>query len=203
MKTAAKRAVELYLTFLKIGCFTFGGGLSIVSQIEKIYVEDKKWLSSRELLDIFCVGRSLPGTMVTNVAYLFGSQVGGVVCGAACVLGLITAPTAILVLVAVFYDLTSGSAVLERFMLGVRAAVVPIILAAVLKMLKPAFPHWVCVPAAGIAFLLFHCLGMNSLLVIGSGMLYGLALCRSAALEEVCIGKGEVSKDCDREGPIS
>lgn len=193
MKATVKRAAELYLAFLKIGCFTFGGGLSIVSQIEKSYVEGKGWLTAQELLDIFCVGRSLPGTMVTNVAYLFGCQVGGTACGAACVLGLITAPTAILVLIAGFYDVLSGMAAVGKFMLGVRAAVVPIIAAAVLRMLKPAFPHWACVPAAGAAFLLFHVLGVNSLVIIGLGMLYGLAVCRFVpqAEEKGCAGKGE------------
>jgi len=191
LKTATKRAAGLYLTFLRIGCFTFGGGLSIVSQIEKTYVEDKKWLSSQELTDLYCVGRSLPGTMVTNVAYLFGSRAGGAMGGAACVLGLITAPTAILILIAKFYDAFIGSAVIGKFMLGVRAAVVPIILAALLKMLKPAFPHWICIPAAAIAFLLFHCLGVNSLLLIVLGMLYGLAACRLVSVEKVCRGKQE------------
>lgn len=191
MGASAKRAAELYLAFLKIGCFTFGGGMSIVSQIEKIYVDGKGWISSQELLDIYCVGRSLPGTMVTNVAYLFGSQVGGTVCGAACVLGLITAPSAILVLVARFYDALSGMEAIGKFMLGVRAAVVPIILAAVLKILKPAFPHWACIPAAALAFALFHWLGVNSLVIIGLGMLYGLWVCRVIPRKEECAGEPE------------
>lgn len=176
MKFSWKKALGFYLTFLKIGCFTFGGGLNIVAQIQRIYVEEKKLMTSQELLDTFCIGRSLPGTMVTNVSYLFGYQTGGVLCGLSCVLGLITAPTVILLLVALFYDAVRDNPYIAKALLGVRAAVVPIILTAVLKMLKSAFPHWVCIPVAVAAFVVFYFFGLNSLLVVALGGLVGLII---------------------------
>ncbi len=65
-----KKALILFGQFFQFGCFTFGGGWSIVAQMQKLYVEKEKTITSQELLDITSVGRSLPGTMIGNVAML-------------------------------------------------------------------------------------------------------------------------------------
>lgn len=58
-----KKMSRLFWQFFQFGCFTFGGGWSIIAQVQKLYVEKEKALTSQELLDITSVGRSLPGTM--------------------------------------------------------------------------------------------------------------------------------------------
>ena len=78
MKEKLVRAAGLYLYFFKIGWFTFGGGWSIVAQMQTDFVERDKQIEAHELLDIVSVGRSLPGTMIGNVAYLFGYHMCGV-----------------------------------------------------------------------------------------------------------------------------
>ena len=52
---------------MKFGLFTFGGGWSIIAQMQKLYVEQEHTITSEELLDLTSVGRSLPGTMIGNV----------------------------------------------------------------------------------------------------------------------------------------
>ena len=84
-----KKALKLFGQFFQFGCFTFGGGWSIVAQMQKLYVEKEKTITSQELLDITSVGRSLPGTMIGNVAMLYGYRVGGVFCGIVCVVAMI------------------------------------------------------------------------------------------------------------------
>ena len=79
-----KKAPVLFGQFFKFGCFTFGGGWSIIAQMQKLYVEQENTMTSEELLDITSVGRSLPGTMIGNVALLYGYHTGGVICGLAC-----------------------------------------------------------------------------------------------------------------------
>lgn len=84
-----KKGLSLYRYFFVIGWFTFGGGWSIVAQMQSDYVEKKQTLTADELLDIVSVARSLPGTMIGNVAYLFGYHQAGVVGGVLSVLGII------------------------------------------------------------------------------------------------------------------
>ena len=80
----ARQVLGLFFQFMKFGLFTFGGGWSIVAQMQKLYVEQEKVITSEELLDLTSVGRSLPGTMIGNVAMLYGYRVAGVAGGMAC-----------------------------------------------------------------------------------------------------------------------
>lgn len=173
-KTKFLRYPSLFWTFLKIGSFTFGGGLNIVAQIQRIYVDERKLLTEEDIVDNFCVGKSLPGTMVTNVSYLVGYQLAGVAGGFCCVLGLIIVPIAVLILIAFCYDAVKNNPYVVKAMIGVRAAVVPIILVAVLRMLKTSFPKWVCIPAGLAAFVLFYFLNWNSLLIVVLSAAFGL-----------------------------
>lgn len=167
---------RLFRSFLQIGCFTFGGGLNIVAQIQHRYVDQEKLLTEEDILDCYCLGKSVPGTMVTNVAYLVGYQLAGISGGIVCVLGLIAAPTGILLLIALFYDAVKENPYVGKAMIGVRAAVVPIIVVAVLRMLKSSFPDWLCIPVAAAAFILFYFLNGNSLLIILFCGLFGVLI---------------------------
>ena len=82
-KAEKGRVLSIFLTFLKFGCFTFGGGWSIIAQMQKLYVEQEHTITSEELLDLTSVGRSLPGTMIGNVAMLYGYRVAGIAGGMA------------------------------------------------------------------------------------------------------------------------
>ncbi len=136
MREKLRSALSLYLYFFKIGWFTFGGGWSIVAQMQTDFVEREKRIDGQELLDIVSVGRSLPGTMIGNVAYLFGYHMCGVAGGVLAVLGIITPPLVILSIVTVFYRAFRDSALVARALVGVRAVVAPVILSAVWKLMK-------------------------------------------------------------------
>lgn len=87
-----RQVLELFLQFMKFGLFTFGGGWSIIAQMQKLYVEQEHTITSEELLDLTSVGRSLPGTMIGNVAMLYGYRVAGIAGGMACLFGMILPP---------------------------------------------------------------------------------------------------------------
>lgn len=129
-----REALRLYLYFFKIGWFTFGGGWSIVAQVRSDYVEKRHEIDDGELLDIVSVGRSLPGTMIGNVAYLFGYHRAGLLGGILAVLGIVTPPLVILSIVTLFYRAFRDSVYVARALMGVRAVVAPIIISAVLKL---------------------------------------------------------------------
>ena len=68
---------DLFLTFMKIGFFTFGGGYAMISVIEDICVEKKKWISHEEMMDITVIAESTPGPMAINCATYVGYRQGG------------------------------------------------------------------------------------------------------------------------------
>ena len=70
--------MELFLYFAKIGCFTFGGGWSIIAQMQEEFINKRHTLTEEELLDITSVAKSLPGIMITNISVIFGYRTAGI-----------------------------------------------------------------------------------------------------------------------------
>ena len=133
-----KRILILFFEFFTFGCFTFGGGWSIVAQMQKIYVDKKKVITTEELMDIAGVGRSLPGTMIGNIAMMFGYRQEGYFGGVACLIGMILAPMMVIALITVFYNEFRQNYWINAAMKGIGCAVVPIIFSAALPMFKLA-----------------------------------------------------------------
>ncbi len=134
----------LFFDFLKFGLFTFGGGWSIIAQMQKIYVEDRKLISSQELLDMTSVGRSLPGTMIGNIAILFGYSQYGIAGAFVCLFAMILPPFLVLLVVGSFYTSFKSNFWVAAAMNGIRCAVVPIILTAAFNMIKGSFKFPPC-----------------------------------------------------------
>ena len=178
MKEKMKQAFALFLYFFKIGWFTFGGGWSIVAQMQTDYVEKKKSIDSQELLDIVSVGRSLPGTMIGNVAYLFGYHQGGVPGGVMAVLGIVTPPLIILSVVTFFYVQVRDNIWVAKALTGVRAVVAPVILSAVLKLNKGAFPTAACYVLCAVGCVLSLLFKINCVFIVLIGIAAGLILNR-------------------------
>ena len=174
-KQKLRRTLSIFFTFLKFGCFTFGGGWSIVAQIQKEYVEKQHAITDEELLDFTSVGRSIPGIMIGNASVLFGYQAAGIPGALAALLGIVIPPVLIMLGVVYVYDLVKGNLYVERAMIGVRAAVVPIIFSAMRKMFRSGVRDLFCVllAAAGLCLCLF--VKMSNVLIVLLGAAAGLA----------------------------
>ena len=177
VQTAEKRsALQLFWHFFKVGFYTFGGGWSIVAQMQKEYVEKRHWITAEELLDITSVGRSLPGLMIGNVSYLFGYHMAGFPGALACLLGISLPPLIILTIVTWCYTQVAGNIYVMRAMTGVRAAVVPIIASAAMGLRKGALAeksgYFIMLLGLGLYLLL----GLNCILIILLGALIGYVL---------------------------
>jgi chromate transporter len=72
-----KLVLTLFLTFFKIGAFTFGGGYAMIPLIEKEVIEKKKWISEDLLLEILAIAESTPGPIAINSATFIGNRVAG------------------------------------------------------------------------------------------------------------------------------
>ena len=192
IKNDPQVALSLFLYFFRIGWFTFGGGYSIIAQMQKDFLDkdpaeyakkkslyarglSKIRLTEEQLLDQTSVGRSLPGLMIANVSYLFGYSQGGIISGLASVCGMLTPPVIILAILTFFYGEFRDNVYVARALAGVRSAVAPIIAVAALKLVKGAFGlGWVsyllCAAALGLS--LFT--GINILLIIVAAAIIGI-----------------------------
>ncbi len=128
--------LQLYLTFLKIGATTFGGGYAMVPMIQREIVEEKGWIEEEEFLDSIALTNSLPGPLATNCAVFTGYRLKGFIGVAVATLGVITPSLVIILLLAAFLmNLNENPIVLKAFN-GLRPAVAGLIGYSLVKMAK-------------------------------------------------------------------
>ena len=171
-------ALRLFVQFLKFGCFTFGGGLNIVAQMQRLYVDEEKKITNVELLDLTGVARSLPGLFVGNVAFLYGYRDSGYPGAFAAIFGMVIPPMIVLSFITYFYTEFHSQATVMSAMTGVRAAVVPIMASAILGLVRGAFPMRICYAVAAAALGLYICLHVNCVWLVAGGAAAGLIISR-------------------------
>lgn len=172
----AKELLTLLLEFIRFGCFTFGGGWSIIAQMQQLYVEKKQIITSQELLDLTSVAKSLPGTMIANVAMLYGYRAAGLLGGFVCVFGMTVPPMLILIVISFGYRVFRSNYWVAAAMEGMQAAVVPIIASAALGLAKGSikYPPCLLVIAGCLGVYLFA--DVSPIFLVLTGIVSGLAI---------------------------
>ena len=130
--------LTLFLTFLKIGALTFGGGYAMLPMIREA-VAAHGWLTDEALVDFIAVSESTPGPFAVNIATFVGARVGGVF-GAVCATGGVVLPSfLIILLVAGLFDKFRESKLVKGCMEGLKPAVVGLIAAAFVSVFLTVF----------------------------------------------------------------
>ena len=128
--------LNLFLTFLKIGLFTFGGGYAMISLIENICVEQNKWITHEEMMNITVVAESTPGPVAINCATFVGYKQKGVAGALAATLGVVLPPFVIIYIIAMFLDNFMEITWIASAFKGIRIAVGILIVDAAIKMIR-------------------------------------------------------------------
>ena len=132
----SKTLLELFLAFLKIGAFTFGGGYAMIAILQSELVQKKNWIGEEEFLDIVAVAESTPGPIAINAATYIGYKRAGVLGSAAATFGVVLPSFVIIYAISLFFDAFIALTVVRNAFRGIQAAVVYLILAAGVRMLK-------------------------------------------------------------------
>ena len=127
---------ELFFTFAKIGMFTFGGGYAMISMIENICVEQKKWLNHEEMMNMTVVAESTPGPIAINCATFTGYKKAGFAGALAATVGMVIPSFAIIYIISMFLDNFLEIAVVANAFKGIKIAVGILILDAAFTMMK-------------------------------------------------------------------
>ena len=188
-----KKGLMLFAQFVKIGCFTFGGGWGILAQMEQEFINKRKMITKSDLLDLIAVGKSVPGIMIMNVSMLFGYQVAGLFGGLCCLLGMVLPAVVILSLVTVFYDALKDNYWVACAMQGISCAVVPIIGSAALSLGKEAFKAKGGVAICAVAFCFCYFTGISNIILIAVGVLCALLWMNLRSSRPVKVSKGGMS----------
>lgn len=135
---------QLFLTFMKIGAFTFGGGWAMISIIQREVVDKHSWISNEEFLDLLAVAQSLPGILAVNISVSVGDKLRGLRGSTAAALGTILPCFCIILAIAIFLtpELITSNPVISAIFKGIRPAVVALIVAPVITSAKAARIGW-------------------------------------------------------------
>lgn len=128
--------LDLYLTFVRIGCVNFGGGYAMLPLLERELVDKRHWTTMDDLRDYFSIGQCTPGIIALNVSTFIGEKKGGVI-GALCATGgFLTGPIAIILVIAAFLQNFADLPVVQHAFAGIRVCVCVLIVQAVMRLWK-------------------------------------------------------------------
>lgn len=131
-----KEYIFMFVTMLKIGLFTFGGGYAMIALLENEFVSKNNWLEKNEFLDMAAIAESTPGPIAINAATYIGYRKGGVLGAVIATLGICIPSFVIIYIISLFFDAFLSFTYVRYAFKGIQVCVVYLILSAGLKMLK-------------------------------------------------------------------
>ena len=174
MENKYKKILQLFLVFLKIGAFTFGGGYAMIPIIQKEIVENKKWITDDDILEIIAIAESTPGPIAINSATFVGYRVAGFFGAMFATLGVVLPSFAIILLISfVLREFQHIRAVQYAFN-GIRAGVLALLIKALVAMYKKAPKNIVSYIVMGASFIITAFFDINVLFVIIGCAVFGL-----------------------------
>jgi len=190
--------LKLFLSFFKIGAFTFGGGWAMISIIEREIVDKNHWIEKDEFLDLLAVAQSLPGILAVNIATAIGDKLRGMRGSITAALGTILPSFFIILAIAIFLtpETIKNNHTLSAIFMGIRPAVVALIVAPVLSSARAAkiTLRTVWIPMV-VALMISLNLGAISspILYIVAGALGGLSVWQFHARKKACRARSDNS----------
>lgn len=131
-----KKYLSMFLTMLKIGLFTFGGGYAMLALLENEFVEKKKYIDKDEFLDMVAIAESTPGPIAINSATYLGYKHLGFFGSLAATVGVCIPSFVIIFAISLFFDAFLSFTLVEYAFRGIQVCVIYLIFSAGLKMLK-------------------------------------------------------------------
>lgn len=131
--------IRLFIAFLKIGTFSFGGGYTMLPFIQKEIVESNTWISMSEFTDIIGISQMTPGPVAINSATFVGYKVGGVIGSIIATLGVITTSFILITIINKLLSKFKESKVVKTALLGMRPVLIALIIYAFIDLAKESY----------------------------------------------------------------
>ena len=177
-KVDLKLLWKLFVSTLYLSAFTFGGGYVIVTLMKSKFVDEYKWLTEKEMLNITAIAQSAPGAIAVNAAIVVGFRLAGLIGVLVAVLGTVIPPFFIISLISVFYDVFRENQIITLLLQGMEAGVAAVVVAVSVEMAFGVIKEKdtiliLMMVLAFIANAVFH---VNVIVIILLSVLIGVAL---------------------------
>lgn len=178
--------LKLFLTFFKIGAFTFGGGYAMIPLIQNEAVEKRHWVTDDDILEIVAIAESTPGPIAINSATFVGYRAAGVLGSVCGTLGVVLPSFVIILALSFVLQEFQALRAVQYAFFGIRAGVLALLLKALWTMYKKSPKGWPAYVVMGLSFLLTAVFSINVIFVIIGCAIFGLVTSR-------ILQKGEVA----------
>ena len=159
-----KLILQLFIDYFKIGLFTFGGGLSMISLIQKTFVEKRKFITDDELLSITAIAESTPGVIAVNTATYIGYKVAGFFGSFFSTIGVVLPSFIIILIISYFYDAFIEIKLIQYLISGLAVGVTYLLFRAGFKVYKTYEKNWlgyIIIALSFVAILSFKIFNIN------------------------------------------
>jgi chromate transporter len=157
---------ELFIVFFKLGAFTIGGGIAMLPLLQNTLINEKKWFTKEEFMDIVAVCQSLPGVVAINMATYVGFKKKGLTGSIVSTFGVVIPSFTMILIIAKFITSLGDNSVLMGAMAGLRAAALGMVAVAMIQLTPAAIKNKWALLAATAAFVLIAVLKVNTAYVI-------------------------------------
>ena len=169
---------DLYLTWFKMGLFTFGGGYAMLPMIQKEVIDKHHWATEEEIMNYYAIGQCTPGIIAVNTATFVGYYQKGVVGGVIATLGVISPSVIIITVIAALISNFMEIEMVKHALLGINVAVCALMIKSISGLWKKSIKNIGSFTVFAIALLLSVLTDISTVyLVILSGIL-GVVLSR-------------------------
>jgi len=172
-----KLILKLFLTMLKIGAFTFGGGYAMIALLEHEFVEKKNWICKDEFYDVVAISESTPGPIAINSATYIGYKVAGILGSTFATIGVFLPSLIIIYLISLFFDAFLSLTLVQCAFRGIQVCVCYLILSAGIKMAKKQLKNPLAIILFSITLIAFITLSLVAVkfssifyILIGAGI---------------------------------
>lgn len=142
--------LKMFLTFLKIGAFTFGGGFAMIPIIQEEVVNKNKWIKDEDFVDTISVAQSSPGPIAVNASIFVGYKIKGFLGALVSTIGTVLPSFITILIIARFFSYFRDNIIFEKVFMGIRPAVVALIFSALYRLVYKSYLGYI---ALGFAFL--------------------------------------------------
>lgn len=185
------QCLGVFFTFFRVGLFTFGGGYAMIPIVKQEVVENHRWLSEEEFIDMLAVAQSLPGAVAVNSAVYIGHKLHGLAGSVSSLLGVVMPSFLVILIVAVFFSRFTTYPLVMAAFAGIRPTIVALIAAAVIKIGKPVFKKRQNLPLVAAFLMISSGIGLHPMLVILCGVIIGILI--------FCYGQREEKKNASSD----
>lgn len=168
--------LKLYLAFLKIGTFGFGGGYAMLPLIQKEVVESNHWLSISEFMDIIGISQMTPGPIAINSATFVGYRAGGFLGSLVATLGVVTTSFILITIANYFFNKFKNSSILTNALKGMRPALIGLIVSVFLTLSFESYRDFGSILIGVIILLLSYKTKLHPIVIIVISGILGILI---------------------------